>query len=66
MGNEKKIKFCSKCGSTNLGIVTTPWKARGGPISQEYKCEDCGVEMTAFDGDEEFLAEFRKKLAEKE
>ena len=60
---EKMIKFCPKCGSTELKIVTTPWRIHSGTF-QENSCAKCGFEGTMAEGRESFRKEFLEKLKE--
>lgn len=55
----ERIKFCPKCGSTNMRSTMVLMSS-----SNEWKCNKCGFKGIAFEGDAEFIKKYREKLKE--
>jgi len=55
------VKICQNCGSENLKMAVTPWKAAHGFLTDQYKCMECGFEGIAIEADEKAAERIRKE-----
>ncbi|MFH0714817.1 MAG: hypothetical protein V1847_03515 [Candidatus Diapherotrites archaeon] len=61
MKDEKMIRFCQDCGSTNVKGIDTDET-----FTTKVICMDCLYKGTPLEGSEEFRQEYLKRIEKKE